>query len=216
MMSRWRPPISTVAYRHSSVRADQVVVSADARVGGSIAGDSRGALSEIVRGGARTSPAGATPVGVHQPARRLGRSADRRRRVQGMRVGTAEVSTKHANFIQADPGGHAADVVALMAEVRRRVRDSSGVDLRAETRLVGFDTETVRRRGRSACRTITGRIGVSTTMIPPVLDAPEPDASAGRRHDSGSVVWRSVALLAVVAVGSGGRSSRSWRCWRSP
>jgi UDP-N-acetylmuramate dehydrogenase len=57
---------------------------------------------------------------------------------KGLRVGTAEVSTKHANFFQADDGGSADDVVALMAEVRRRVWAHAGVDLHPETRLVGF------------------------------------------------------------------------------
>jgi UDP-N-acetylmuramate dehydrogenase len=53
-------------------------------------------------------------------------------------VGSAEVSTKHANFFQADAGGSADDVFALMQEVRRRVLAASGIELRAETRLVGF------------------------------------------------------------------------------
>jgi UDP-N-acetylmuramate dehydrogenase len=53
-------------------------------------------------------------------------------------VGSAEVSTKHANFIQADDGGRADDVLALMREVQRRVREATGIDLHAETRLVGF------------------------------------------------------------------------------
>ncbi|MET0160193.1 MAG: UDP-N-acetylenolpyruvoylglucosamine reductase, partial [Acidimicrobiales bacterium] len=57
---------------------------------------------------------------------------------KGLRRGTAVVSTKHANFIQADPGGRAADVHALMIEVRDRVREASGVTLVPETRLIGF------------------------------------------------------------------------------
>ena len=60
---------------------------------------------------------------------------------KGLRIGTAEVSPKHANFIQADAGGSADDVYALMIEVRRRVREATGVELRPETRLVGFDLE---------------------------------------------------------------------------
>jgi UDP-N-acetylmuramate dehydrogenase len=59
--------------------------------------------------------------------------------LKGLRVGTAEVSTKHANFIQADVGGSADDVYALMLEVRRRVFDQRGLVLVPETRLVGFD-----------------------------------------------------------------------------
>lgn len=61
---------------------------------------------------------------------------------KGLRVGTAHVSPKHANFIQADEGGSADDVFALMQEVRRRVLAHAGVDLHPETRLVGFATAT--------------------------------------------------------------------------
>lgn len=59
--------------------------------------------------------------------------------LKGFRVGSAEVSDKHANFIQADPDGRADDVRALMHEVRRRVLAATGVELRAETHLIGFD-----------------------------------------------------------------------------
>ncbi len=48
------------------------------------------------------------------------------------------MSPKHANFIQADAGGSADDVFALMVEVRRRVAAHAGVVLHPETHLVGF------------------------------------------------------------------------------
>lgn len=60
--------------------------------------------------------------------------------LRGTRIGTASVSEKHANFIQADVGGSANDVVTLMAEIRRRVRDEFGFDLHSEIRLAGFDS----------------------------------------------------------------------------
>lgn len=60
--------------------------------------------------------------------------------LRGLRIGTAEVSRLHANFIVSDPGGTAADVVALMAEVRRRVTESTGIVLHPEVRMVGFET----------------------------------------------------------------------------
>lgn len=62
--------------------------------------------------------------------------------MRGLRVGSAQVSEKHANFIQADENGNAHDVVALMAEIRRRVRDERGYVLRSEIRLVGFEDAT--------------------------------------------------------------------------
>ena len=57
---------------------------------------------------------------------------------KGLRIGTAEVSPKHANFIQADKGGLAADVRRVMDEVRSRVAAATGVELRTEVRMIGF------------------------------------------------------------------------------
>jgi UDP-N-acetylmuramate dehydrogenase len=56
---------------------------------------------------------------------------------KGRRVGGAAVSTKHANFIVAEPGTHAADVVALIEEVRDLVEANAGVRLEPEVRLIG-------------------------------------------------------------------------------
>lgn len=61
--------------------------------------------------------------------------------LRGHRIGSAEVSAKHANFIQADPQGSANDVVKLMAYVRKEVQDRAGIELRSEIRLVGFSAD---------------------------------------------------------------------------
>lgn len=61
--------------------------------------------------------------------------------LRGLRVGSAQISTKHANFIQADPDGRASDVVALMLDVQRIVEDRTGRRLRSEIRLVGFPAD---------------------------------------------------------------------------
>jgi UDP-N-acetylmuramate dehydrogenase len=58
--------------------------------------------------------------------------------LKGERVGTAQVSTLHANFIVTDRGsGHAADVRALGDRVRAAVADRFGVELRYEIEFVG-------------------------------------------------------------------------------
>lgn len=59
--------------------------------------------------------------------------------LRGFRIGTAHVSSKHANFIQAEPDGTADDVVAVMCHVRDVVAASTGHRLRSEVRLLGFD-----------------------------------------------------------------------------
>lgn len=62
---------------------------------------------------------------------------------KGLRIGSAEVSRKHANFIQADPNGSADDIAALISEVRTRVEAATGVRLRPEVRTVGFSADVV-------------------------------------------------------------------------
>lgn len=51
---------------------------------------------------------------------------------KGLRVGGAEVSPAHGNFLVAHAGGAARDVIALMEQVRRRVADAFGVALERE------------------------------------------------------------------------------------
>jgi len=56
---------------------------------------------------------------------------------RGLRVGGAAFSAKHANFIENRGGASTADVLALMVEGRRRVRERFGVELEAEVQLLG-------------------------------------------------------------------------------
>lgn len=57
--------------------------------------------------------------------------------LKGFRIGGAEVSGVHANFIVNAGGASAADVLALVEHVRTVVREQHGVDLRPEIRFVG-------------------------------------------------------------------------------
>jgi UDP-N-acetylmuramate dehydrogenase len=56
-----------------------------------------------------------------------------------LRIGSAVVSERHANFIQADPGGSADDVKRLIEKVRALVAERLGVELHTELRLIGFE-----------------------------------------------------------------------------
>ena len=57
--------------------------------------------------------------------------------LKGYRIGTAQVSTLHANFIVLDHGGSAADVRSLGDHVRSVVADTHGVELQYEIEFVG-------------------------------------------------------------------------------
>ena len=59
--------------------------------------------------------------------------------LDGLRVGGAMVSTQHANFIVNVGDATAADVHALAAQVRERVREVHDVDLELEVRVWGED-----------------------------------------------------------------------------
>ena len=56
---------------------------------------------------------------------------------RGLMVGGARFSEKHANFVENTGDATTADVIALMGEGRRRVRERFGVDLEPEVQLLG-------------------------------------------------------------------------------
>ena len=65
---------------------------------------------------------------------------------RGLAVGGARFSEKHANFVENTGEATTADVVALMAEGRRLVRDRFGVELEPEVQLLGeVDADGLRR-----------------------------------------------------------------------
>ena len=96
-------------------------------------------ITEIVRWRRENQPGGqnAGSVFINPPSDSAGAQIDQAG-LRGLRIGSAEVSRVHANFIVSDPGGSAADVVALMDEIRRRVTEHSGIVLQPEIRMVGF------------------------------------------------------------------------------
>ncbi|MEP6888027.1 MAG: UDP-N-acetylmuramate dehydrogenase [Nitrospirales bacterium] len=57
--------------------------------------------------------------------------------LKGCRIGDAQVSEKHANFIVNRGDARADDVMALIAQVRRIVEEKAGVKLELELKIVG-------------------------------------------------------------------------------
>jgi UDP-N-acetylenolpyruvoylglucosamine reductase len=56
---------------------------------------------------------------------------------RGLQVGGARFSQKHANFVENLGHATTADVIALMAEGKRRVRERFGVELEPEVQILG-------------------------------------------------------------------------------
>lgn len=59
--------------------------------------------------------------------------------VKGMRRGDIQVAAYHANLVYNDGAGTAADLVAVIEELKHRVRDRFGFDLEEEVQYVGFE-----------------------------------------------------------------------------
>ena len=57
--------------------------------------------------------------------------------LKGHRIGGAQISPKHANFIENADGARSEDAIALMAEARRRAREQFGVVLEHEVQFLG-------------------------------------------------------------------------------
>jgi UDP-N-acetylenolpyruvoylglucosamine reductase len=57
--------------------------------------------------------------------------------LKGHRIGGAQISPRHANFIENADGARSADAIALMVEARRRAREEFGVELEHEVQFLG-------------------------------------------------------------------------------
>ncbi|HWE56137.1 MAG TPA: UDP-N-acetylmuramate dehydrogenase [Acidimicrobiales bacterium] len=127
-------------YRDSTIGPGHVVIEARLALTPGDADEGRETIRQIVRWRREHQPGGqnAGSVFTNPPGDSAGRLIDAAG-AKGHRRGTAMVSPKHANFIQADPDGSADDVYRLMGEVRAMVRHHSGVDLHHEVRLIGFE-----------------------------------------------------------------------------
>jgi UDP-N-acetylmuramate dehydrogenase len=57
--------------------------------------------------------------------------------LRGFRIGGAQISPRHANFIENADSARTEDALALMVEARRRAREQFGVELEHEVQLLG-------------------------------------------------------------------------------
>jgi len=131
-----------LSFRHSELPASAIVVEARLQLAPGDVDAAKQLISEIVKWRHENQPGGqnagsvfVNPVPGEVSAGALVDAAG----LRGLRHRSAHVSNKHANFIQADDGGSADDVRALMHIVRDRVAATSGYVLRSEIRLVGFE-----------------------------------------------------------------------------
>lgn len=128
-----------LAYRHSELPAGAIVARARLRTTGTDPEASRAAIAKHLDHRARTQPIDVPTCGStfrNPPGDTAGRLIDAAG-LKGHRIGAAQVSEKHANFLINTGGATAADLRALIDHVRRVVAERSGIDLQPEVHLAG-------------------------------------------------------------------------------
>ncbi|MBV9837115.1 MAG: UDP-N-acetylmuramate dehydrogenase [Solirubrobacterales bacterium] len=132
------------AYRRSGIAAGEVVARASFALRRAVAGQITATLGEMRARRKQAQPSGIKTFGSTfknpQDARAEGRTAGQLLQdagCGGLRVGGASFSSKHANFVENCGDATTADVVALMAEGRRRVKERFGVELEPEVQVLG-------------------------------------------------------------------------------
>lgn len=128
-----------LAYRHSALPPDWVVLDAVLRGRAGEAAEIRRRMDEIRSWRETAQPLRVRTCGstfVNPEGVRAWELIDRAG-CRGLAIGGAKVSEKHCNFLLNTGDATAADIEALGEEIRRRVKDATGVELRWEIRRIG-------------------------------------------------------------------------------
>ena len=138
---RWRTPAELgLRYRHSDLRHGEVVARAEFRLVPRRREEIKATIAELQALRKAAQPTNKRTFGsvFKNPEHEL--SAGRMLEacgLKGYRLGGAQISPRHANFIENAGEARSADAVELMQEARRRALEQFGVELRHEVALVG-------------------------------------------------------------------------------
>jgi UDP-N-acetylmuramate dehydrogenase len=139
--SGWLTPAELgLSYRHSELRHGQVVLRAELRLQPRPPEEIKAEVRELNTRRKEAQPTNRRTFGsvFKNPEHEL--SAGRMLEacgLKGHRIGGAQISPKHANFIENADGATTADALALMGEARRRAHDQFGVRLQHEVEFLG-------------------------------------------------------------------------------
>jgi UDP-N-acetylmuramate dehydrogenase len=132
------------SYRRSNLREGEVVARASFALARARPEDVKETLADMRSRRREAQPSGIKTFGSTfknpDDPRAEGRTAGQLLEAagcRGLRVGGARFSEKHANFVENEGEATTADVVALMAEGRRRVQQRFGIELEAEVQALG-------------------------------------------------------------------------------
>jgi UDP-N-acetylenolpyruvoylglucosamine reductase len=141
---RRRPEALGFRYRRSNLGSREIVARAAFALSPAEPDSVKATLAEMRASRKAAQPSGIKTFGSTfknpEDSRAEGRSAGvllDEAGCRGLAVGGARFSEKHANFVENKGDATTADVVALMAKGRRRVRERFGVELEPEVQFLG-------------------------------------------------------------------------------
>jgi len=139
--SEWRTPAELgLRYRHSDLRLGEVVAQVEFSLEPRPPAEIKATIAELQAQRKAAQPTNKRTFGsvFKNPEHEL--SAGRMLEacgLRGHRIGGAQISPRHANFIENADGARSEDAIALIAEARRRAREQFGVVLEHEVQFVG-------------------------------------------------------------------------------
>lgn len=143
-VERRTPEQFEFSYRHSNVSGRQVVTRARFELRPGAVSEVKARLAELRDRRKAAQPAGIKTFGSTfknpDDERAEGRTAGQLLEAagcKGLEHGGARFSPKHANFVENFNDASTSDIVALIAEGRRRVREQTGVVLQTEVQVMG-------------------------------------------------------------------------------
>ena len=137
----WRTPAELgLSYRHSELRHGQVVAKVEFRLTPRPPEEIKAIVGDLQAQRKAAQPTNKRTFGsvFKNPEHEL--SAGRMLEacsLKGHRIGGAQISPRHANFIENASDARSAEAIALMAEARRRASEQFGVELLHEVEFLG-------------------------------------------------------------------------------
>jgi UDP-N-acetylenolpyruvoylglucosamine reductase len=137
----WRTPAELgLRYRRSDLRHGQVVAQVEFRLTRRPLAEIKAKVAEMQAERKAAQPTNKRTYGsvFKNPEHELtaGRMLEACG-LRGHRIGGAQISPRHANFIENVDGARSTDAIALMAEARRRAHEQYGVELEHEVEFLG-------------------------------------------------------------------------------
>jgi UDP-N-acetylenolpyruvoylglucosamine reductase len=137
----WRTPEELgLCYRHSELTPGEVVARVEFRLAPRPVAEIKATVADMQAQRKAAQPTNKRTYGsvFKNPEHELtaGRMLEACG-LKGHRIGGAQISPRHANFIENADGARSADAIALMAEARERAFDRFGIELQHEVQFLG-------------------------------------------------------------------------------